>query len=1137
MAYNCNSLFRNILSIKLVHIILLLFVLAPLSAIAQSGDSCSTAINLAGAASPLSSTTVGAGNNFTSPCLFTNNAPDLVYYIEVPNGAVITMGLTAVDYDSEIYLSYGANCNERVHIDCYNNEAVQNVVWENTTGRTQNVYWIQDGGNSSNNAGTFTLAWSLTQPADCIKPRDINVNPSPNNTLNVGWLDPAEGESPAGGYEYAVTTSPIPPSTGIMTTETSVLGYGEIENNTIYYFHLRTHCSTDEYSEWATSQPFQNATGEDCLWPIDLNGLTSPYTGTTYGRRNNYWNSCSPAGNGSPDAYFSIYVPIGYTLRIRQTQTNYNAAIRVGTGSFCYGEIFACYEGIYLEDITYVNTATTLKEVHWIQDGIGSPTDAGSFTIEWELIRSNHCFPPINIIPLVDPDGTATVSWSANTEGDVPVSYEYAVTTSVTPPVSGILTNTSSITYSILPATIYYLHVRANCEENSSEWVTSRPFQNLEGQYCNSAINLATLSSPFTGTTTDAINDSNTCFRGYRAPEKNYYIEVPDGYSLNINVDSNYNEYIRLGWGGSCPGDNEISCTGSPYTDITWENHTGQSQVVYYIQDGFNEESGDFTTSWNLAPPPVCEPPIITSVRAESDGSAHITWTPPTNGLPRYDYDYAVTTSPEPPTSVMYTTNDHQGNIISGIEHNVNYYAHVQTHCTDNSYSEWATSAPFKYLLPDTCEFAVDLSTLTSEVSCDNRYSASDFTLDCAPDNSLPDLVYYVNLPDGHSIHVSYQPGTVISLAYGGACPGETQIACDTVNGQIGWGNYTGASQVVYLTLKSGAYLNHFNWSILPVTCVPQDIMATPTSPTTANLSWTVPENTSTTGFEYAVTTTPDVIPEDVIFTTNTLVTNFQRPGDDVDYYLLMRSLCGVEEYGIWVYYGPFRFLMGDTCDGAVDLESLSVPYTYSTLGANDNYTLPCSNNSGGPDVLYYMNVPDGDTFRVQQPVTDYHYQFYMGYGGVCPGEIQIACVDYLNPQDVIWQNTTGAAQTVYWVIDGYTDNQGGSRHLLDNDTNNVNAGQFTLSWLRLPTALGINTPLLNANDVVVYKEDKSIKISTRNINIAGITIYDVRGSVLYNEQGFNATQKTISTLMVQQQVLIVEVTTLYGKIMKRIVF
>ncbi len=135
-------------------------------------------------------------------------------------------------------------------------------------------------------------------------------------------------------------------------------------------------------------------------------------------------------------------------------------------------------------------------------------TAAGACTAspygETEDYLVNIVAPPACLIPTVLTNSSitatsATHSWVAPSPAPA-VGYEYAVTTSSTPPASGTATTglTASST-SLMSNTTYYLHVRSNCGSGFSAWNTSAVFSTL----C-SAENIPYLM-PITGVTTPAI--------------------------------------------------------------------------------------------------------------------------------------------------------------------------------------------------------------------------------------------------------------------------------------------------------------------------------------------------------------------------------------------------------------------------------------------------------------------------------------------------------------------------------------------------------------------------------------------------------------------------------------------------------
>lgn len=100
-------------------------------------------------------------------------------------------------------------------------------------------------------------------------------------------------------------------------------------------------------------------------------------------------------------------------------------------------------------------------------------------------------------------------------------------------------------------------------------------------------------------------------------------------------------------------------------------------------------------------------------------------------------------------------------------------------------------------------------------------------------------------------------------------------------------------------------------------------------------------------------------------------------------------------------------------------------------------------------------------------------------------------------------------------------------------------AGTFTdrFDVLYADEALGMNSPVLNADSVIVYKQASNINISSDVADITSVSVYDMRGRLLYSKEGINASETVISGLQAAKQVLIVNITTTKGDISKKIVF
>lgn len=108
-----------------------------------------------------------------------------------------------------------------------------------------------------------------------------------------------------------------------------------------------------------------------------------------------------------------------------------------------------------------------------------------------------------------------------------------------------------------------------------------------------------------------------------------------------------------------------------------------------------------------------------------------------------------------------------------------------------------------------------------------------------------------------------------------------------------------------------------------------------------------------------------------------------------------------------------------------------------------------------------------------------------------------------------------------------------------DSYTFNTESGTFNdrFEILYSASALSTEKPVTSPNSVMVYKEGSAIKATSGNALMNEITIYDLRGRLLYNQAGVNATSLEINNLQSTQQMLIIEINTDKGRTTKKIVY
>jgi len=116
------------------------------------------------------------------------------------------------------------------------------------------------------------------------------------------------------------------------------------------------------------------------------------------------------------------------------------------------------------------------------------------------------------------------------------------------------------------------------------------------------------------------------------------------------------------------------------------------------------------------------------------------------------------------------------------------------------------------------------------------------------------------------------------------------------------------------------------------------------------------------------------------------------------------------------------------------------------------------------------------------------------------------------------------AGQDIYLV-----DNLTGNFHDLKggNYTFNTEAGTFDDRFMVVYATdeeLGIGTPVIEAKDVIVYRDGKQVSIKAQQ-DIKSVTVYDMLGRALYSNSNVNSSEFTTSVIDTAQQVVVVKMT------------
>lgn len=590
---------------------------------------------------------------------------------------------------------------------------------------------------------------------------------------NTSWDDLAAGG--ALGYEYAITTSATPPASGTATAATFYVASG-LSPQTVYYLHVRATCTAGTFGNWATTtfttgcapittypslEPFATFLPNQCWSQGDGGDLTvGP---ATFGANGFYTDGFGNNGFTGSFAY-NIWVATandwvispefaipasGYELKFDAAAVNYGATTPVTNWEADdFVEVLVSSTGTTNWTVLYTyndsnvpaNTGTlnvidldayngqTVRFAYRVVEGAANGAADLEFSIDnFEVRLSPTCPDQTGLTVGTVTATTADVSW-ADLTGSGALGYEYAITTSATPPAAG--TATTALFYSassLTPQTVYYLHVRASCAASTfGNWATTT--------FTTACAPIATLPwiQNFDSVTVPAIptcwfeenGDYVTAVAGtYNTPRSganylrdswaatNEYMWTP-GFDLVAGTSYDFSSWIQgdgfTGWtvdyfvnstqnstgatqlGGqyAVPGTGTIAL--QPYAQVT-RSFVPSTSGTYYFAFRVNQPSG---TPWYVAfddvevkLSPACPSPSPSASNI-ANVSADLSWAVVPSAALGYEYvlDNVATDPAGAGTSTLATTYN-----ATGLTQLTTYYFHIRSVCSAGTFSPWST--------------------------------------------------------------------------------------------------------------------------------------------------------------------------------------------------------------------------------------------------------------------------------------------------------------------------------------------------------------------------------------------------------------------------------------------------------------
>ncbi|MFP9099079.1 fibronectin type III domain-containing protein [Flavobacterium sp. RHBU_24] len=275
----------------------------------------------------------------------------------------------------------------------------------------------------------FVDNFTVKATPDCANPSALTLVSAGENDLNISWT--ASVSAPANGYQYYVSTTATPPTSGTVATGSVPAGtltaaIGSLTPSTGYYIWVRSRCDTNLYSEWAG--PLMAGT------LCDAGDVVTTTPGTACGQ-----GTVALAATANTDAVLSWYTaPTGgasvatgttYTTPlITQTTTYYvssgnvsannTAVVGAGASSSESGGISPYYHGWGGVKTQYIITAAELQAA-----GVfAGPINSVGFTI------TSLGTATLNSFALSIGTTTQNVATSTHIDGLVPVYSNAAQT-------------------------------------------------------------------------------------------------------------------------------------------------------------------------------------------------------------------------------------------------------------------------------------------------------------------------------------------------------------------------------------------------------------------------------------------------------------------------------------------------------------------------------------------------------------------------------------------------------------------------------------------------------------------------------------------------------------------------------------
>ncbi|MGV3460933.1 MAG: GEVED domain-containing protein [Flavobacterium sp.] len=218
-----------------------------------------------------------------------------------------------------------------------------------------------------------------------------------------------------------------------------------------------------------------------------------------------------------------------------------------------------------------------------------------------------------------------------------------------------------------------------------------------------------------------------------------------------------------------------------------------------------------------------------------------------------------------------------------------------------------------------------------------------------------------------------------------------------------------------------------------------------------------------------------------------------------------------------------------------LNLYKVNTPVAQTLIAYKSNATMDVDN---GVDALYLNDAAVGLNSMINGT----------------PYAIQGRALPFSNQDVVPMQFKADVAETFTISLAEFDGLFAGSQNIylkdnLLNVVHNIKAGSYTFASaagtfnnrfevVYTDAALGTDNPVLDPNSIIIYKNDSKLHINSGTAVMKDIRIFDIRGRLVYEKTAVNATTAEVSGLAIQEEMLIVQVTTVdNAKVSKKIIY